>query len=279
MSPIPLLSRTEAQADVVEVFHADSLAGSMAALQQSFARIRPDVTLRLTSGVSRQLADRIAQGERCDVFVSSSPTVIETRLMTAGALPNGDAVVDWYAVFSANEMVLIVPKGNPRGVGRIGDLLISGTRLARVTGEDDLATSRSVAFIGRAAALEGLPDAAQAIIAAAPADSARPVSVPGVVAAVIERRADAGIVYLSAAVAAGEAISYTRFPASVNMSEAIRNAVTIPATAASHGPAASFVAFLLAPKGRAILERYGQPPVIPAQFAGAVPARFRGVPV
>lgn len=140
-----------------------------------------------------------------------------------------------------------------------------------MTGEDDLATARSLDFMRRAAALEGLSEAADAIVARAPAELGQPVPVP----AVVEGRADAGIVYLSAAVAAGEAISYIRFPASVNMSEAIRNAVTIPVAAGGRGFAESFVAFLLAPKGRKVLERSGQPPIVPPQFVGATPARLK----
>lgn len=264
----------ESQVETIEVFHADSLAGPMRALQRSFAQIRPDLVLRLTSGVSRQLAERIAQGERCDVFVSSSPAVIEAQLMIS-PVPPGRRSAGWYAVFSANEMVLIVAPRNPLAIRHIGDLLRPGIRLARVTGEDDLATARSLDFIRRAAALEGLPEAADAIVAGAPAELGQPVPVPAVVRAVVEGRADAGIVYLSAAVAAGEAISYIRFPASVNMSEAIRSAVTIPVAAGGRGFAESFVAFLLAPKGRKVLERSGQPPIVPPQFVGTTPARLK----
>lgn len=274
MSSASVPPPAEGPSETIEVFHADSLAGPMSALQRSFARIRPDVALRLTSGVSKQLAERIARGERCDVFVSSSPAVIEAQLMIS-PVPPGRRSAGWYAVFSANEMVLIVAPRNPLGIRRIGDLLRPGVRLARVTGEDDLATARSLDFIRRAAALEDLPAAADAIIAGAPADPDRPVPVPAVVRAVVEGRADAGIVYLSAAVAAGEAISYIRFPASVNMNEVIRNAVTIPVAAGGRGFAESFVAFLLTPKGRKILERSGQPPIFPPQFVGATPARLK----
>lgn len=65
-------------------------------------------------------------------------------------------------------------------------------------------------------------------------------------------------------------------PADVDsLDQAIRNAVTIPVAAGGRGLAESFVAFLLAPKGRKVLERSGQPPIVPSQFVGTTPARLK----
>jgi ABC-type molybdate transport system substrate-binding protein len=62
---------------------------------------------------------------------------------------------------------------------------------------------------------------------------------------------------------APEANTAIRFPASVNMSEAIRNAATVPGTAKNPQEATAFVAFLLSPEGKRILQDTGQPPVVP----------------
>src|SRR6185312_7301258 len=60
-----------ASAGSIEVFHADSLAGPLGAMKKSFETKHPGVTVNLTGGTSRQLADRILKGESCDVFAPS----------------------------------------------------------------------------------------------------------------------------------------------------------------------------------------------------------------
>ena len=148
----------------------------------------------------------------------------------------------WYVVFSANEMVVITAKGNPLGIREVSDLAKPQVRLARVTGERDLATNRTLEFIKRATAQEGKPELAQKIVDSAPADPAKPTNVPGTVDAVKDGRANAGIVYYSAAIAARNDVDIVRFPDSVNMSEAIRNAATVPGTARNAIEATAFVA-------------------------------------
>jgi molybdate transport system substrate-binding protein len=275
MSLAAASSATTAMAETLEVFHADSLAGPMGALKRAFEAHHPEISIHLTSGVSKQLAERILNGETCDVYASSSPSVIEQDLMKGSVKGAAQRAASWYAVFSANEMVLIVRTGNPLGIRRISDLAKPGIRFVRVTGEKDLATARTVEFVKRATALEGNPDLARNIISSAPDDPSQPVSVPAIVRAVLDGRVDAGIVYYSAAVAAGPDISIIRYPAPVNMSEEIRNAISVPATARNPIAAEAFARFLLEPEGRKILEATGQPPVIPAVRVGATPDSLR----
>src|SRR6476646_11602843 len=76
-----ILPATHAMAGVVEVFHADSLAGPMRELKKAFEQKNKDVTINLTSGVSKQLAEGILKGDACDVFAPSSPVVVYEDLM------------------------------------------------------------------------------------------------------------------------------------------------------------------------------------------------------
>jgi len=89
-----------------------------------------------------------------------------------------------------------------------------------------------------------------------------------------EGRANAGVVYYSAAVAARNDVDIVRFPDSVNMSEAIRNAAVVPGTARTVKEATEFVSFLLSAEAQNILKETGQPPVVPAIRKGAVPAEI-----
>jgi molybdate transport system substrate-binding protein len=267
---------TGAAAGTLEVFHADSLAGPLREIKAAFEAKNPGVRINLTPGVSKGLAERILKGETCDVYASSSPAVLDDDLMPKKVAGTDRPGASWYVVFSANEMVLIVEKGNPRGIKKLADLAGPEVKFVRVTGEKDLGTGRTIEFLKRAAALEGEPELAPKLIAKSPEDAAKPNSVPDTVRAVREGRANAGVVYYSAAVAARGEVEIIRFPAQVNMSEAIRNAASVPGTAKNPKEATEFVRFLLTPEAQAILQTTGQPPVVPPIRKGNVPAEIGG---
>jgi molybdenum ABC transporter molybdate-binding protein len=249
---------------MLEVWHADSLAGPMIEMKKAFEAKTPAVTVNLTSGRSKELAERILKGEACDVFSPSDPAVVKDMF---GKQVGSKAAASWYVVFSANEMVVITSKGNPLGIKKMTDLAKSGVKLARVTGEKDMATNRTVEFIKRVAAAEGKPDLSQKIIDGAVKEN----TIPDVLKAVKSGKADAGIVYLSAAVTVADDAEILSFPAQVNLSENIRNVVTIPGTAKNVTTAGSFIRFLLSTEGRQILRKTGQPPIVPPIREGNVP--------
>jgi len=269
LAAIAIPPATNAMAGAVEVFHADSLAGPMRELKKAFEEKNRDVTINLTSGVSKQLAERILKGDTCDLFAPSSTAVVDEDLMNKKLAGSDRDAASWYVIFSGNEMVVITGKGNPLGIRQVSDLAKPDVKFVRVTGEKDLATGRTVEFLKRAAALEGKPELAQKII-----DSSvgRPTSVPEAARAVREGHASAAVVYYSAAVAARNDVEIIRFPASVNMGDSIQNAALVPGTAKNPKEANDFVRFLLTAEAQAILKETGQPPVIPAIRKGDVPA-------
>ena len=274
IAAVTLLAINGAMATDLEVFHADSLAGPMRELKQAFEAKHAGVALRLTSGVSRELAGRILNGEVCDVFAPSSPAVIDEDLMKGKIAGSGKDAATWYVVFSANEMAVITAKGNPLAIREASDLARPEVKFVRVTGEKDLATGRTIEFLKRATAREGKPELAQKIVDSAMVDPAKPTTVPEAVSAVRGGRANAAVVYYSAAVAARNDVDIVRFPDSVNMSEAIRNAATVPGTARNAKEATEFVGFLLSVEAQNILRQTGQPPVVPPLRKGAVPAEI-----
>jgi len=258
----------------LEVFHADSLAGPMAELKKAFEGKNPGVTINLTPGTSRQLAERILKGDTCDMFASSSPEVIDQDLMNKPIAGSGKIAASWYVVFSANEMVVITQQGNPLNIRQVADLAKPEVRFIRITAEKDLGTNRTIEFLKQAAALEGKPELAQKIIDSAMVDPSRPSSVPNTIRAVVEGKANAGVVYYSAAVAARKELDIIRFPASVNLSDKILNAASVPGTARNAESALGFVRLLLSAEGQKILQETGQPPVVPATRKGNVPAEL-----
>ncbi|MDR3592318.1 MAG: molybdate ABC transporter substrate-binding protein [Negativicutes bacterium] len=250
---------------IIEVFHADSLAGPMAGLKTAFAAKHQNIKINLTSGRSKELSNRILQGDTCDVFAPSDPQVVKDMI---GKSVAGKEAASWYVTFSANELVVITQKGNPLGLKQMSDLAGSGVKLARVTGEKDMATFRTMEFVKKAAAAEGKPALADEII-----DRARKAeTIPAVLQAVKGGEANTGIVYLSAAVTLADDVDIVYFPAKVNLSEEIRNVVTIPGTAPNADAAKAFVKFLLSADGQEILKKTGQPPIVPPLLEGSVPS-------
>jgi molybdate transport system substrate-binding protein len=252
---------------VIETWHADSLAGPMMEMKKAFEAKNSAVTVNLTSGRSKELAERILKGEACDVFAPSDPAVAKDLF---GKQVGGKAAASWYVVFSANEMVVITAKGNPLGIKQMSDLAKSGVKFARVTGEKDMATNRTIDFIKKAAAAEGKPEVAQTIIDGALKEN----TIPDVLKALKSGKANAGIAYLSAAVTVANDAEIVYFPAKVNLSENIRNVATIPATARTATAAASFIRFMLSEEGRQILKKTGQPPIVPPLKEGSVPSEI-----
>ncbi|HXK27655.1 MAG TPA: extracellular solute-binding protein [Candidatus Binatia bacterium] len=116
---------------------------------------------------------------------------------------------------------------------------------------------------------------AQKIIDGAVVDPSKPKSVADTIRAVKVGKANAGVVYYSAAVAARNELDIIRFPASVNLSNAIQNVASVPGTAKNEKAAMDFVRFLLSAEGQNILKETGQPPVVPAIHKGNVPAEIK----
>jgi len=104
---------------MIEAWHADSMAGPMMEMKKAFEARNTAVTVNLTSGRSRELAERILKGEACDVFAPSDPAVVKDLF---GKQVGGKAAASWYVVFSANEMVVVTGKGNPLGIKQMTDL-------------------------------------------------------------------------------------------------------------------------------------------------------------
>jgi len=275
MAFLMILASGQALASSLTVFHADSLAGPMKELKAAFEARQKGVTVQLVTGRSEPLAEQILKGDPCDVFAPSAADVIDKLLLGKTIAGTDQVAATWYIIFSANEMVVITRKGNPLGIQNITDLSRPGVKFTRVTGEKDLATNRSISFLKQAAALEGKPDLAQKIVDGSIVDPSKPQTVPETIQAIIQGKADAAVVYYSAAVAAQANLDIVRFPASVNLSDKIQNAVTVPGMIRAKEMAVEFVKFMISSEGQNILKQTGQPPVIPVIRKGAVPPEIQ----
>ncbi|MBP1932721.1 molybdate ABC transporter substrate-binding protein [Ammoniphilus resinae] len=250
----------------IHIFHADSLTGPMNDLKESFQQNHFNTEIILHAGRSKELAEQILAGERCDVFAASDPKVMETLLGRRIADQEKEAV-SWHVSFSANEMVLISRKGCE--IKSLKDLLHPEIRFARVTGGKDLASARTIRFLELAAKWENDdPGAAQYLIDHTKIEAA---TIPDCLSAVTNGQADAAVVYRSAALTVEKDVRVLSFPSSVNLSDQIRNVLTVPGTAENSLGAYEFVQFILSTQGKSILERCGQPPLNPPVIYGELP--------
>jgi molybdate transport system substrate-binding protein len=214
------------------VFAAASLTRALTGLEAN----------RYEFGGSNTLELQIEQGAPADVFLSASPTY--TSRLAAKGLVDG-AVTP----FATNELVLVVPRGNPAHIQSVADLTRKGVKLvlgAAGVPAGDYARDALSALHLRAAL--------QNVVSDEP-------DVEGVVAKVATGEADAGFVYRSDARAVAAQVREVPLPPA-GRRLAVYDAVVVKG---SHDPAAAraYVRSLLSGAGLAALERAGftPPPV------------------
>jgi ABC-type molybdate transport system substrate-binding protein len=99
-------------------------------------------------------------------------------------------------------------------------------------------------------------------------------TIPEAIQALKDNKGDAAIVYLSTAIAERQHFDYISFPDSINLSDQIRNVLSIPSTSRNREAAMDYLRFVLSPAGRDILKHAGQPPLFPFIKEGPIPSEL-----
>jgi molybdate transport system substrate-binding protein len=179
---LPLLTACGGGDDdkTLTVLAASSLTETFEELATTFEKEHPGVDVRFSFDSSATLADQAAQGAPGDVLATADHDTMQTAV-------DAGATTAEPVRFAQNQLVLVTPKDNPAGI----------------TGFTDLATSKFVACVDTAPCGK--------VAAALLADNhvtAEPASlevdVKSVLAKVTEGEADAGLVYRTDQVAAGD---------------------------------------------------------------------------
>ncbi|MFC7549257.1 molybdate ABC transporter substrate-binding protein [Plantactinospora sp. GCM10030261] len=119
----PPRGATSAATGTVTVFAAASLTESFTRIGKDFEAANPGVTVRFNFAGSSALATQITQGAPADLFASAAPKNMRT-VVDAG---EGDGSP---ATFVKNQLVIAVPKSNPKGIAALPDLARPGTKVA-----------------------------------------------------------------------------------------------------------------------------------------------------
>ena len=220
-------------ARTLTVLAAASLTDVLAELEPVFEAAHPGVDVVLAFGSSADLAQQVVNGSPADVFASASAATMTT--VTDAGLVAGEPVV-----FARNELQIVTAPGNPEGITGFTDLA-----------RPDLQVVVCVPTAPCGAAVERIEEATGVALA--------PVSEEPDVRATLGRittgNADAGLVYLTDAVAAGDAVTGVPFP------EADEAVTDYPIAVLSDAPepdlAQEFADLVTGPDGRAVLGRAG----------------------
>src|SRR5256886_8304489 len=107
----------------VTVFAAASLTESFTKIGKDFEAANPGAKVTFNFAGSSALATQINQGAPADVFASAAPANMKT-VTDAG---NGAGTP---ITFVKNQLVIAVPKGNPKGITGLADLTKPGVKVA-----------------------------------------------------------------------------------------------------------------------------------------------------
>ncbi|HET8970270.1 MAG TPA: molybdate ABC transporter substrate-binding protein, partial [Candidatus Nanopelagicales bacterium] len=177
------------------VFAAASLTESFDQLKSTFQDSHPGTTVTLSYGGSSTLAEQIVQGAPADVFAAASTTTMAT--VTDAGRNAGDPVD-----FATNQLMIVTPSGN-----------------TSVTGLADLAKPElTVVLCDSAVPCGAVADKAFAAAGITPAPDSREPDVKSVLAKVVSGDAQAGVVYVTDAKAAGTTVRSVPIPADQNQS-------------------------------------------------------------
>ncbi|GGM76946.1 molybdate ABC transporter substrate-binding protein [Dactylosporangium sucinum] len=217
----------------VNVFAAASLTESFTKIGKDFEAANPGTTVKFNFAGSSALATQINQGAPADVFASAAPANMKT-VTDAG---NGDGSP---TTFVKNQLVIAVPKGNPKGVKGLADLTKPGVKVALCAEQVPCGAAAKKAL--DAASVKLTPVTLEQDVKAA-------------LAKVKLGEVDAALVYRTDAKAAATDVDGVEFPESAG---AINDYPIVALKGAKNAAGAkAFVAYVLSDKGRTVLTEAG----------------------
>jgi molybdate transport system substrate-binding protein len=213
---------------------AASLTEAFTQIGKDFEKANPGAKVTFSFGSSGTLATQIQSGAPADVFASADEANMQ-KLTTAN-LVSGQP-----ADFATNKLIIVTKPGNPKNVKTLSDLSTVGV----------VSLCSLDAPCGKYA--QQILDQAHVTI---PTDKVtRGQDVKATLAAVSQGDADAAIVYLTDARAAGDQVDTVTIPDDQNAIAKYPIATLKAATAPD--VANAFVKYVTGSKGQATLEQYG----------------------
>ncbi len=217
----------------ITVFAAASLTAAFTELGEAFTAEHPGLVVNFNFAGSSELVAQIIEGAPVDVFASADPS-------NMAKLTDVDLGADVPVVFATNVAEIIVEPGNPTGINGVADLA-----------GDDLVIVQCATEVPCGSYAEKI--FSNAGVTVAPASFER--NVKAVVTKVTLGEADAGIVYRTDVIAAGDDATGVAIPADVNV--VAEYPIVLNTDAPNPDGARAFIDFVLGPAGQEIIAGYG----------------------
>jgi molybdate transport system substrate-binding protein len=217
----------------ITVFAAASLTDAFGEVADAFEEATPGASVEMNFGASSALREQILAGAPADVFASANTSNMDQ-------LVEADAVEGEPEVFVTNELEIAVPAGNPGDVDGLDDF-----------GDADL----NIGLCAEEVPCGQFGREALASAGVTPAQDTDEPDVRSLLTKVEAGDLDAGLVYHTDVLAAGDEVEGVEVPDEHNViAEYPLAALSASGNAAL---AAAFVDFVLSEDGQDILESYG----------------------
>lgn len=216
----------------ITVLAAASLTESFTTLGTQFEAAHRGVKVTFSFGSSSALATQITSGAPADVFASASATTMDAVVAAGAASGPRD--------FATNVMEIAVPPANPGTVTGVGDLASADVKTALCQPQVPCGSTAQKVFTNAKVTVT-------------------PVTLEPDVKAVLSKvqlgEVDAGVVYVTDVLAAGDKVKGIEIPADVNASTSYPIAAL--SKSANAATAAAFVDYVLSPAGSSVLTAAG----------------------
>ena len=247
--PSPAAQAFAPAARTLTVFAAASLTQAFGEIGKAFEAANPGVTVTFDFAGSQTLQTQIQQGAPADIFASASGTNMDT-LVSGGFVDKAAP-----QIFLTNKLVVILPENNPANIQSLLDLSKPGLKV--VLGDATVPAGKYARQI-----LDNMSkdptygtDFSTKVLANVVSNE---TDVKQVVAKVQLGEADAGIVYVSDAIAA-PTLKTVEIPANLNV--VAKYPIAPLLKSANPDLAGQFITYVLSADGQATLKKWGFTPI------------------
>ena len=226
--------RSDAKANI-DLYAAASLSTAMTSIAEAFENAEPNIRIVLNFAGSATLVEQIKQGAPADVVVFADDKQM------ADLVGNGNVNKDSATTIATNSLTLVIEKGNPLNITRLSDL--ASPQIRTVLCDVTQPCGKYSAQILERANIVVEP-------------RSRETSVSGVTQKVASGEADAGIVYVTDALANASKLDSVSIDKNINVSNNYPIAALTELSSIENKAAQTFIDFVLS-DGQKILNDYG----------------------
>jgi len=230
------------------VFAAASLTGAFQEIGKDYETTNPGVNVSFNFAGSQILRTQLEQGAAADVFSSADHKNMDL-LVTENLVDENT-----YQDFATNKLTVVLPAGNPGNVQTLEDLARPNLKLILADSSVPAGNyARQILTNMSEAPMYGA-DFSEKVLANVVSNE---TDVKQVVTKVELGEADAGIVYISDAIAAPDLITIS-IPNEFNVTA--KYPIAVLTNAPEPKLAEAFIAYILSPAGQAVLNKWGFSP-------------------